>query len=669
MRYWNLIIIILLGWQLSFGTEQPAAVSGSLNVVNSILNNDGNYAEIGTSININYSAISGTIVPSGTANHLLPNSINWKDSLVSPADSYSYYLSPINSWLNEGNSATGMSLPAYDINGNPRVYMNQIDIGAVEYSLIFNQGNGNWSDNTKWNIGRTSYDKDHVTISDKATVTTENAICTSLFFENGNSFLQINTGKYLRVLGNIHNTQANRILIKASNSQANGSLIFNNSEALAVHASVELYSKASINHSLSDDDLNKYKWQYIGIPFRSLATIPAFDGAWVRKFNENSTEYSKWEALGNADNMFSFKGYEIAQDAPITYTLQGILENRDTTITLTKSSVPYYAGQHLLANPYTAAIQIEDMQFTGDAEATVYVYHTGSYADWNVDQGSGRLGTNAGQYLSVPQNNAAIILPEIPSMQGFIVRTSGNGSVSIPYISAVRNTGLQRAPQRTKQAVRPHLTIELISEHGYDKLWLVHEDSATKGFDNGWDGYKMKSDSKSPYIYVREGNENLQVSTTNDINHTQIIFESGRDKDFQLCIVRHDLDDYYSQIYLLDTELNSVIPIQADTVWHTFQAVEESLYPNRFKIIGSIENDEEIEEDLGFSVERNTVFVHNLTQVEGFYSIYSITGTLLSQGKLATGTQVVILPPKQDIIIIQAQAGSARLAQKFKMMK
>ena len=269
-------------------------------------------------------------------------------------------------------------------------------------------------------------------------------------------------------------------MIKASNSQPNGSLVFNNPKALGVHASVELCSHASIDASLSEGDLGKYKWQYIGIPFRSLSATPSFNGAWVRELNESSTEYDKWEALDNKDNMFSFKGYEIVQDAPTTYTLQGILENRDTTITLTKSSVPYYAGQHLLANPYTAAIKIEDIQFTGAVEATVYIYHTGSYADWDADSGGGRLGTNAGQYLAVPQNNANIIVPEIPSMQGFLVRASGNGSISIPYNSTIKNTGLQKLHKKSNKLQILIWLLSLISEHSYDKLWLVHEESATK---------------------------------------------------------------------------------------------------------------------------------------------------------------------------------------------
>lgn len=664
---WGLVIFTLLGWQLVSGIEQPAAVSGSLNVVNSVLKNDGNYLELASSTTISYSVVAGTTAPSGTANRVLSNSINWKDSIVSPANTDSYYLSPISGWLNEGNLTPGVNLPTYDINGNPRVYMDHVDIGAVEYSLIFNKGNGNWSDNTKWNIGRTSYEKDHVTITDKATVTSEDAVCTSLFFGNTNSLLQINAEKYLRVLGNIYNTQANRILIKASNSQPNGSLVFNNPKALGVHASVELCSHASIDASLSEGDLGKYKWQYIGIPFRSLSATPSFNGAWVRRFNESSTAYSKWEALTNGDTMFAFKGYEILQNNPTAYTLQGILENRDTTITVVKSAVPYFAGQHILANPYTAAIKVEDIQFTGAVEATVYIYHTGSYADWDADSEGGRIGNNAGQYLAVPQNNAAIILPEIPSMQGFLVRTSGNGSVSIPYNSTVKNTGLQKAPQKIKQAANPHLVVELISEHSYDKLWLVHEESATKGFDNGWDGYKMKSSSPSSSIYVQEENENFQISTTNDINHTKITFESGKDKDFQLNIIKHELDDYYSQVYLLDTELNAVIPIDTDTVRYNFQAIENSHYPNRFKIIGNIENDDKTGADLHFSVRGSTVVIDNFTQTEGFYSIYDITGILLSQGQLPTGTQIVTLPSGQNTLILQAQAGGARLAEKIRV--
>ena len=235
-----------------------------------------------------------------------------------------------------------------------------------------------------------------VTVVNESTINDTDAVCKSIIEIGAQGKVIVEPATQLEVKTTINNTHADRLHIKASSGTPNGTLIFQNAEADPVSATVEMYSMAYINEHLADDDTDKFNWQYFGIPLRTLTAAPTFDGAHVRNFNETSNAFSKWEELAGTDVLVSFQGYEIAQSEEKTYTFQGILENRDRTIPLSKSAVPYYAGQHVLANPYTASIKISDMVFGSNTEATVYIYHSGSYADWNVDQGNGRLGTGRG---------------------------------------------------------------------------------------------------------------------------------------------------------------------------------------------------------------------------------------------------------------------------------
>ena len=52
------------------------------------------------------------------------------------------------------------------------------------------------------------------------------------------------------------------------------------------------------------------------------------------------------------------------------------------------TSTASYPGQNLIANSYKAAIEISKIVFGTKMLKTVYIYHTGSYNDWQ-NAGSG----------------------------------------------------------------------------------------------------------------------------------------------------------------------------------------------------------------------------------------------------------------------------------------
>lgn len=669
----NILMFVLLSLSCSaLAQTVPVSIAGNLSVSNSIIDNDQKYDQLGASVVLTYSAVRGDMVPDGTGNKAILGTTEYKDHVAWPKDEFSYYVSPVSDFVNAGNQIVPAYVPNKDLNGNPRVYNGRVDIGAVEYSMIFDRGDGNWNSIAKWNVGRLPTEHDVVTIVNIATVTNVDAVSKSIISIGEAGKIYVDTLAQLDVKTTINNTNPDKIHIKASATSPNGTLIFRNPYSAPVSATVQMYSMAYINDNLPDDDLDKFNWQFFGIPMRSLSPLPPDpDTGWyVRWLREDSTGYNKWQNLTVNDVLTSFRGYEVAQQAEKIYTFKGILENRDTTIVLTKSAVPYYAGQHLLANPYTASINISDMVFGSNTEATVYIYHSGSYADWNEDQENGRLGMGRGQYLAVPQNAAAMILPAIPSMQGFIVRaTANNGSVSIPYASVTKNTTRQRAKKIGQ--VNPHLTVELTSQRVLDRVWLLYEPTASKQFDNGWDGFKMFSKEGTAMIYANEPAGNLQVNAVSDFNDIYLHFLPGKNDNYTLKIANSNMNEVYSDLYLIDMQEGNVVSIQSDTTIYNFSVTELGSSPNRFKISTGAETNLPADDLIRiYSVDENKVVIHNLTNQKGTYALYDLAGRMLKTGSLNAGTYSSFrIENNGGVMILKASAGLARKTEKILIRK
>ncbi|OQB31099.1 MAG: hypothetical protein BWY08_00675 [Bacteroidetes bacterium ADurb.Bin174] len=639
----------------------PTGISGSLQVINSIVDNDHDFNQLGSSVTATYSAIYGETLVPGTGNQIIPEDTIFQDQLAAPAEVFSYYLSPTTSLVNAGNQVVG--IPTRDINGNPRQYNGSLDIGPVEYSIIFNRGDGNWNAPGKWNIDRIPHQHDVVTVIDESTVNITDAVCKSIIEIGEQGKVTVTPANQLDVKTTISNTHVDRLHIKASSENPNGTLIFQNLASNPVSATVEMYSMAYIDSILPDGDTDKLNWQYFGIPLRTLVAAPTFGGAYVRKFNETSGEYSKWEELAGTDTLVSFRGYEVVQPEAKTYVFQGILENGDITVPLSKSVVDYYSGQHVLANPYTAAIKVSDMTFGSNTEATVYIYHSGSYADWNVDKTHGRLGTGRGQYLAVPKNTAGEILPGgIPSMQGFVVRATANsGSVTIPYSSHTRNVSAQRVKSQ-EDCVLPHLTVQLHGNNTMDQVWLFHEPSSSKFFDNGWDGYKIiNSNSASAAIYANEPAGDLQVNTINDFSNINLHFKEGIDEAYTIKIINKNVGELYPSLYLIDLYENKVTAIQSDTTYYSFTKGYANKSNNRFRITTNSEFDIVSNQLIHiYSTDQYHVVVQNLTEKNGHCAVYDISGRLLQQHVLQAGKYTSFdLDNYVGIVLVRAIAGNA----------
>jgi hypothetical protein len=460
-----------------------------------------------------------------------------------------------------------------------------------------------------------------------------------------NRKLVVTPAKILVVNQKITTNSADQILIQSVPNQPNGSLVFPN--ATNVKATVEMYSKATRNATGITVGGNTYfyAWQYFGIPLSSVIASPTFDGSFVRKNDEWSTNtLGKWTSLTNSDVLTSFRGYEITQDAPTTIVFQGTLVNDNKSIDLAYTSTAYDPGQNMLANPYTAAIDIRKLTFgsTTAVENAVYLYNTGSFGQWSNNNGETTYDTGAslpGQYIAIPQSAAGTgsIPYDIPSMSSFMVKAINGpvpAGITINYSSVItKNVNPQRAPQNKVSTDKVYMEISLKGERYGDRMWLINEPGTTRGFDNGWDGYKLNGAVGTPKLFAMEESGNYQISTSSDLSNTCLGFQAGVDLEDTLTFKSENLELKYDGMYLVDLVENKVIDITKSGTQYVFKAESTVAPVKRFKIVTEpyVKNVADLTTRMKVFNDNDAVFVDNSSNEKGELYFYDIMGRYLKK--------------------------------------
>jgi hypothetical protein len=467
-----------------------------------------------------------------------------------------------------------------------------------------------------------------------------------------------------------------RILIKASSngSVANGSLIYHNTVANPVTATVEMFDKATIvNPGGSTTNAANYHWQYFGIPLRSMVPLGTFNGSYIRRWN-NPT--SAWVLQNNASVLTSFTGYEVAQSTTKTITFAGTLENGDYSTTLDTKDGTTIAGQYLFANPYTAAINIASMTFGAQTDNSVYLFNTGSSAETAAaPAASGTYGpsTTPGQYIVCPKQivGEGVGIPrQIPSMAGFLIKDTnvgGDHSFGITYNSVIQANS---TTQRAKKVDTSVCTIVDVKGTRYaDRMWVFTNPNCTHGFDNGWDGRKELGLAFTPQLFAVEADGNYQVNSVNDINNTDLAFQAGEDTNYTLTFTHQNTVNAYSSLYLIDLLENKTIDISQTGTEYSFTATSSTTPEKRFKIVtatgGITQNLNVNDKGLRIFGVQNNIIIHNYGSSGGKLVLYDLKGIELQSAIIMpVGITTVNTSLPDGCYIVKAKTNSMEVTEK-----
>ena len=493
------------------------------------------------------------------------------------------------------------------------------------------------------------------TISGSANITTSADLSISgNMIINDAGELSISTSTKVDVAGSIfNNVGVGSLYVKTSPSSSNGSLIFHNAPSSPVSATVAMYSKAAAS-VVNGSSYSQYKWQFFGIPVQSIVPNPTFagyvngvnNGSYINKHVESGTLAlgNYWVSQGGYTVLEPFAGYEMTQKIAKTVYFEGQLVNSDFSQTLSYTTGAAYPGQHILANPYTAAIDISKLQFGTETDSCVYIYNSGSYYDWSNVNGSGE---NPGQYIAVPQLTAGIggIPGQIPSMQGFLVaakKSSPNATIGIPYSSVVtKNVDKQRVRSMNNITTdKVYTRIDVAGTRYTDKMWIFSDPTCSRAYDNGWDGSKFLGASLAPQLWAMETSGDYQVDAVNDINNTELGFITGEDTSYKLTFTHENLSNQYNALYLIDLVQGSTTDITLSGSTYSFTAVKSPTAVKRFKIVtqpGIVSGTDatNVNQITVFS-SGNTIFIQNPTQEAGDFTVFDISGRNLYCAKFSS---------------------------------
>ncbi|MDR1585131.1 MAG: T9SS type A sorting domain-containing protein [Prevotellaceae bacterium] len=574
-----------------------------------------------------------------------------------------------------------------DFGGNTR-HFNTMGAWETEEPEEINFWTGasssNWSESSNWYTGQIPGDGDDVIFSGSAVndlVLDQDRVIGNLTNLSGKK-LEIPAGRSLTVNGSINTGgQSNRILLKTSTTGANASFIFPN-ETYPVYATVEMYSKAYIveENEKPGYQTSEVRWQYFGIPFAAL-TGNALSGAYVRYFDETATSSGKqWKSLSGNAALYPFQGYEISQPSAKTYTFAGQLENDNFTEFLARTDAADEGnkGYHLLANPYTAAIDITKINFGTGMEETVYLFNTGNRNDW-LTNGGANYDNLPGQYLAIPKNLAGYTgQASIPSMQGFFVKViSGSLSTfSINYAAATgKNQHALRAPSHKNSDEKIYTTVTVESENYADRMWLFTEAECSDGFDNGWDGYKMTPAGSGCSLFAMQDDGYFQVNATNDVDGTELGFTAGSDTDYTLRFEHNNLQDAYQELYLLDNETGTLTGITENNSQYSFTASNTSSVDNRFTILthNPITGSDALsaENNVKLHYKDKILLVYNTGEDGGSLTLHDISGRLILERRFEANSisSIPLWDLQQGVYVVKTTCESQEGSNKKIVLK
>ena len=478
--------------------------------------------------------------------------------------------------------ATDESTPKWKYESSSLTLYAQYD--APTYVVFDNNngtGNHNWSVAANWQGGALPTALQTARIIEPCIVNITTAVAKNVLIATGsyNGHLTIApTGGLVvteKIQKAVNGNYASPTAITASDltiqssSTGQGALVLGTEDGTA-QATVQMYSKAYI-------DTHKH-WQYMGIPYSNTPEAQSlFTGGYMYRWDE--TTAAGWNTVSNTTALQPFVGYCLSQPAAKTYEWTGTLcasSNRNLTV-----SYSAQAGANLFANSWTAPIEIANFE-NGDfsnagIDKVIYIFNTGSRAEYDAIGGEANTGSSPGQFFAIPVHAApyAAGLPTvIPPMQGFQIMTTVAGTLTLDYarLTAPYGAGLNTQPLKApKSEERPDvLRLTVYGQSGQsssDRFYLLTRSDCSENYDNGWDGKKMLANDLVALYSVSAGGD-MAVDTRSQMAGTNLTFVAGVDSAYTM-------EFYYTgsqTLYLFDQEANTYTQL-TDGATYTFDAV------------------------------------------------------------------------------------------------
>ncbi|MBK6347548.1 MAG: T9SS type A sorting domain-containing protein [Bacteroidales bacterium] len=329
-----------------------------------------------------------------------------------------------------------------------------------------------------------------------------------------------------------------------SNATGTGSIIGNEFLTVSGTTTIERYITAYTSETASDG------WHLISSPVANQCIICGATGDWIPiipnydfyAFDESRT-YEYWLNQKNHPEMISFtpgKGYLVAYGQTSTKTFSDLMNNAMVTVSgLTNTPTSAFPGWHLVGNPFASAINAGSLVRT-NIDPVVQVWSS----------------VDASYKTSIEVGNV------IPSMNGFMIHTTGNGELTIPVSSRVHsNANWYKSGEEMIV-----LKANDIAGHTSQSSLVRFNSLATEAFDADFDSYFLAG--FAPMFYSKSGSENFALNTLPALTNETVIpfgFVRNNASDFSIELAQSVPG---SIVFLTDKKTNAVINLTQNPVYN-----------------------------------------------------------------------------------------------------
>ena len=435
-------------------------------------------------------------------------------------------------------------------------------------------GKGSWNSATSWSKWNVPADNEDVVVKGDVTI------------PNGTTVI---AGKIYIVDGSI-------------TIEDGGQLIHNQEDLVA-----------TVNKNISGYGTDN-SWHTISSPLKGKADIANISGLVTATGNydlyyyDEPTHYWINHKVGTNDftTLDAGRGYLYANSENTTLKFTGTLNNDDVQYQLTTDATDVLTGFHLIGNPFTHNIYMENNTVSSDFAFEGYYALSGD-----------------GNWSATPLSNATAIAP----CQGVLIQTNVANTLTI-----VKN---HKAPNT--RSVQPALNITVANEKYDDKTYVL--------FKKGLGLNKVAHMNENiPMVYVIDNNEKLAIANIDDANEIALGFEAMTMGEYTIAVKAQDCK--FNNMTLIDKMTGEKTNLLTDS--YTFMATTSDS-PDRFTLTLNADNDN----DADFIYINNNEMIINNIEGNGLVQIYDMMGRSVATYNVSGSANISMETLSEGVYIVR----------------
>ncbi len=432
------------------------------------------------------------------------------------------------------------------------------------------------------------------------------------------------------------------------------------------------------------------KWQYVAMPLVDGSFLDHFEGDGLVRYDYAT---NTWQQPWAYSSFECFEGYLLSPIKHQAYEFEGTLP-AVTKQKLTLQTVDNTMGdadygqfgtqqEYFIGNSWTAPLQIKEFElddFVGGVDATIYLWqyqgqdenknYVGHYKTYSIktvpEEGTtpdettseGTTEEESTTEIKYPtfeigENDSFVINP----LQAFFVSSTGTTASSVildPHRLIERN-GEQPAlnPYKKPRLANSEKTYEEMkfyvkgNDGFYADVRILQNEDYTLGFDNGYDGRKLRGDAAIPYLAAASEAGDMAILATPQFEGTYLNFQQGTGETYTLSFTYAGEDTYK----LEDIIAQEVVEICTGQTY-TFTPSADDNY--RFRIIQEQKAPDTTTDISNVWVSNGNVYLTNPLGLPTTVTIYTVQGQMIERFVTAQSVQA-LKSPMHGVYIISVQ--------------